>query len=217
MEWKRSWKKLDGARARALRTQPRACECSLRVKSRGVGEVWLEICKAIGFTLLQACFLPEFFVSGTTFLDLSTMSEGYADSFVAFSNDLRWSIYADSRSFLRIGPSPRQSPSQSKIPSLNRPKSQQKGDNPRYPSMKRSAAASAPTTKSPHKPSDNSNRHRHQHRIVPPNGDPIFRVEKKTGSADSGFSADCWAHSRKARLRRRRNGALISRRGSRIS
>lgn len=168
-----------------------SCECSLGVKSSGVGEVWLELRKRLGSFCCKLASFLDFFISGFTFLDWSTMSEGYADSFDALSSDLRWSVYADTRSSLPTGRSPRQSPCQSKISSISRPKYQQKGDNPRYLSMKRSAAASAPTAISPHKPSDTSNRHQHQRQIVPLDGDPIFRAEKKTGSADSGFSADC--------------------------
>ena len=196
--------------------KPRAASVCRESKSRGV-DVWLVLRKAIGFNLLQACFLLDFFVSRFTFLDWSTMSEGYADSFDALSSDLRWSIYTDTRSSLPTGPSPRQSPCQSKIFSLDRPKSQQKGDNPRYLSMKRSVAASAPTAVSPRKPSDNSNRHRHQVQIVPPNGDRTARVERKTVSAGSDCSAGYLARSRRARHQRRRSGARILRRNSRIS
>lgn len=130
---------------------------------------------------------------------------------------LRLNVYADIRLFLLIGPSHRQSLFQSRKIYINRPRSQRKGDSPQYQSMKRNAAASVRKAISPHKPGDNSIRHKHQHPTVPPNGGLIVRVERKTASAGSGYLAGYLAHSRRAPRPRRRSGALISRSGSRIS
>jgi hypothetical protein len=126
-------------------------------------------------------------------------------------------VFADTKAFSLAVPSHRQWPYQNKIHPANRPRSQQKGDNLQSQNTKPSAAASVPKATSLQMHVANNIRHKPRHQIVLPNGDRTDRAERRTVSVGSGCSAGYLAHSRRARHRRRRSGARILRRDSRIS